>query len=193
MRAALVGLAAAVVARVVAACVIWDPPADEPPPIHYHPLIQADAVVPPSTVVLTELPGAFTVPLEIVDPTASFVYEVFIDFDSFDPLRQTPVILPNQRIDPTTNVPDGGIIDVQFSLVDLQTSVFDPSACHVIQFVVALAFSQQSDHTPDSNGADEIEWRYAPPGAGGGCLTFDAGDGAFPGDADGAIVVPITD
>jgi hypothetical protein len=188
----LLGAAAAVVARLVAACVIWDPPADDPPPIHYHPLIEEDALEPPNGVVLTQLPGAFSVPLEIVDPTASFVYEVFIDFDPLSTLRNVPVVLPNQRIDPSQA--DGGIIDVQFSLVDLPLSVFDPSVCHVIQFVVALAFSQQADHTPDSSGADEIEWRYAPAGANGGCVTFDAGDGAFPPDGgDEAIIVPVGD
>jgi hypothetical protein len=186
-RIALAGAAAAIVARVVAACVIWDPPTDDPAPIHYHPLIETASVVPPSSVVLNELPATFTVPLEIVDPTASFVYEVFVDFDPLNTFRAVPV-LPTQNIDPTMDPPDGGIIAVQFSLASLDRTHFDPTTCHVIQFVVALGLSKTSFHTPDSNGADEIEWQYAPAGANGGCVTFDAGDGAFP-DGDAAIVV----
>jgi hypothetical protein len=196
-RVALVAAVAAMAARLVAACVIWDPPTDDPPPIHYHPIIESALAVPSNALVLTALPDTFTVPLEIVDPTASFVYEVFIDFDPLSTFRSVPVI-PPLSIDPTRDPPDGGIIDVQFSIVTLDSTYFDPTVCHVIQFVVALglsttAFSTTSFHTPDSSGADEIEWRYVPPGGNGGCVTFDAGDGAFPDGGDGAFVTPIGD
>jgi len=192
-RAALFAGAAAAVLRGIAACVLWDPPTDDPAPIHYHPLIDTAAVVPSSSLVLTALPETFTVPLEIIDPTATFTYEIFIDFDPLNQMRSVPA-LPTQDIDPSMDPPDGGIIAVEFSLADLPKSVFDPTVCHVIEFVVALHLSSMSFHTPDSNGADEIQWQYSPPGANGACVAFDAGDGAFPSDAaDEAIVLPVGD
>ncbi len=90
-------------------------------------------------------------------------------------------------VEPANDPPDGGIIAVHFTI---DPTLVDPSVCHVIQFIVALGLSQTSLHTPDSNGADEIEWQYAPAGANGGCVTFGAGDGAFP-DGDAAIVVTL--
>ncbi len=115
---------------------------------------------------MNELPSTFTVPLEIVDPTSSFLYEVFLDFDPLGSLnslgrsRFVPVVNPI-FVEPANDPPDGGIIAVHFTI---DPTLVDPSVCHVIQFIVALGLSQTSLHTPDSNGADEIEWQYAPAG-----------------------------
>ncbi len=148
MRIALVGAAAGVAARVVAACVIWDPPTDDPAPIHYHPLIETASVVRPTrSNVLNEPPSTFTVLLEIVDPTPSFLLRGLrlrsarlAQFAGSS--RDRPRGEPHLRR--ARERPDGGIA-VHFTI---DPTLVDPSVCHVIQFNVALGLSQTSLHTP---------------------------------------------
>jgi hypothetical protein len=164
--AAAVGGAAVVASLVGVACVLVDPPPDLPAETQLHPIVIKSSVFPPTTQVLAELPASgFQVPIQVFESDTAFEYEVFVDFDPLAPTPQTPVIAA------TASPPfalDGGVNIVDFDLT-AYSATLDPSACHQIDFVVALGFDPGSLHTPDSRGGDSVAWFYDPSGGFAGC------------------------
>jgi hypothetical protein len=174
-------------AAAAASCVTAPPP-DLPVAPAQGPIIVQDAVQPPPSEYLLELPPqGFVVPVKVTDPTKPFVCRVFVDFypGSDNTLHATGTALTI----PATPALDGGVTLVTFSLTT--TNLGDPTACHTIQAMCADEFDQTSGHTPgDSLGSDGVVWQYAP-NTPGGCSTVDGGDGEFP-DAplDGLPLTP---
>jgi hypothetical protein len=172
---------------VVTAC-ITVPPADLPQVPTHGPTIVHDAVVPPYTEILAELPNEFVVPVQLDQANASFEWDVFVDYD---PVGSSE---PQLRQDDNESPADGGVSLVNFQLSS-SLAVLDPSQCHVIQFLVAHAFNENSPYTWDSVGGDTVSWIYNPGGGPAGCPVYDAGalqDGAFPlvdAPSDGILVV----
>ncbi|MEI7892665.1 MAG: hypothetical protein WCI05_06215 [Myxococcales bacterium] len=155
-------------------CVIADPPAELPRPPRRRPTIFHGSVVPPLGQVLGQFPTQFVVPVDVGDPSTSFEWNVFLDYD---PVSRPAPVLSGFEEDPAGM--DAGVRVVAFSI-----DVPDPTACHVIEFMVALTFNRASAHTPDSYGADSTIWLYNPSGLATECPRYDAGglDGAFPND-----------
>jgi hypothetical protein len=171
----------------VVACIAAPPPELPKLPAH-RPTIVHGSVAPPPTQILTALPDEFLVPVELVDPSQTFHYNVFVDYDLFNN-PQAVYQSPEQAADPNAA---NGIDLVTFSLSSTQ-SALDPSYCHVIEMVVANKFTSTSPHTPDSVGGDSVSWFYSPGGNPAGCPQYDAGslaDGAFPDVQSDALVVP---
>jgi hypothetical protein len=89
-------------------------------------------------------------------------------------------------------------VDAGIRLVGIPSNYYsgllvDSSACHVIEFVVALTFEPQSPHTPAPPGGDSVVWFYNASGGLTGCPSYDAGslDGALPTEAsDGPVEAP---
>jgi hypothetical protein len=182
---------AVAVACFAAACVLADPPPDLPPETQLHPIVVKSSVFPPTTQVLVELPSTgFDVPVQIFDTDTAFEYEVFVDFDPLAAVAQAPVIAVTES--PPFAV-DGGADIVDFDLTPYFAAL-DPSVCHEIEFVVALAFDPTSPHTPDSRGGDSVSWFYDTSGGLGGCPQGGGpNDAASPDASDGGIVVPTGD
>jgi len=182
-----VGACVALGLSAATAC-ITAPPPDLPQVALQGPSIEHNAVYPPTNVILVVLPTEFAVPVQLDQASASFQWDVFVDYD---PVTNTsPQIFSQQNQSP----PDGGINVVEFALQP-DPIVLDPSRCHVIDFLVAHQFNEQSLHTWDSVGGDIVTWFYNPGGGPAGCPVYDAGalqDGAFPTEAsnDGLPVVP---
>jgi len=183
--AAAVGAAVPVVAGGVAAC-ITSPPPDLPELPLRGPRILEDGVRPVTDQYLTGLPAddKFVVPVEVTDTTRPIVGRVFVDFNP------GPTNMP-----PTTNYVrqaiafptlDGGVTNLSFSLSP--ANLGDPTACHIIEFIVAGSFDEMSgsSHTPtpgDNLGGDSVSWFYTPNGP-NGCFAYDASDGsAVQGDS----------
>jgi hypothetical protein len=170
-------------------CIVAPPPDLPELPVE-RPTILHEAVVPPADQILAELPSEFVVPVELVGPDQSFVWDVFVDYDpcvgaSCEP---TPPARFPQMVQPAPGTLDGGIAIVSFSLDPL-----DPSLCHRIDFLVAHQFDPGSARTWDSVGGDIVTWIYNPGGQPNGCPIYDAGafqDGAFPPNDSGLPVVP---
>jgi hypothetical protein len=165
----------------LAACIVAPPP-DLPPQPVSRPTILHDSVFPPADQILTgaEIPDGgtltFLVPVDLVDPTRAFSWELFVDYD---PYSATAPLLFGQ-VQPTPGSVDGGTIVVPFSL-DFGQAPLDMAYCHRIQFLVAYTFS--ASHTPDSLGGDSVTWLYNGAGGVNGCPPFDAsalGDSGVP-------------
>jgi hypothetical protein len=170
--AALGALALACLFSAVA-CIVAPPP-DLPPQSVSRPTISHDSAFPPADQILTaaEIPDAgtltFLVPVDLVDPSKTFSWEVFIDYDPY--ASAAPFLFG--QVQPTPASVDGGIIDVPFSL-DFGQAPLDTTYCHRIEFLVAYNFS--AFHTPDSLGGDSLTWLYNGAGGVNGCPPFDAG------------------
>jgi hypothetical protein len=185
---AALGVAAAVSASGIAAC-ITAPPPDLPALPLRGPRIIEDSVRPPTDQYLTMLPAdsEFVVPVEVNDPTEQIVGRVFVDFypgsDNMGSATSFTAVPPAL---------DGGVTTISFSVSSIDLG--DPTACHIIQLFVAdqsTGFSEISVHTAgNSLGVDSVSWFYTPNGP-SGCFAYDAGDGA-PADAapDGTLVIP---
>jgi hypothetical protein len=152
-----------------AACVIADPAPEVPVPPPHRPTILHGSVVPPDTAILSQFPLSFEVPVELVDPSQAFEYNVFVD----------DVFKFHGSVEPDPTLTDAGI-----RVIPVTLSPPDPAFCHVIEFIVALHFEGADPHSPDSTGGDSVAWFYNPSGNPGGCPLYDAGglDGAFPPD-----------
>lgn len=129
-------------------------------------------VIPPTSAVLTTWPKSFVIPVELVDPKATFFYDAYIDYD---PNAGTlPVVDPTQSPFSPQNT-EGRVRTLDFGI----TEPLDPGRCHVIEVLVALRFNATDDsrraHTPSPPGGDIVTWFYNPTGDLGGCPTLDAG------------------
>jgi hypothetical protein len=174
-------LGALALARVITGCIIADAPVDLPKLPVFRPTILHGSVVPPDNQILRSFPDKFVVPVELVDPTVTFQWHAFIDYD---PVTGEGIAdFGKSSFDPGSA--DGGLRTLEISL----QSPSDLSRCHVIEILVANAFRGDFEgrpaHTPDSTGGDSVSWFFAPGGDLQRCPTFDAGpDDA--GAADGS-------
>lgn len=185
------GCGAVAALTVATACITALPPALPQLPTK-GPTIVLDEVQPPADEILAALPSQFAVPVQLDLANAAFEWDVFVDYDPVADPQTSPVLRQDDE-----SPADGGAILVTFSL-DPTSSSLDPSQCHVIEFLVASAFTANSEHTWDPAGGDIVTWLYNPGGGSGGCPVYDAGalqDGAFPTDAatDVLPVIPVGD
>jgi hypothetical protein len=182
---AVAAFGATTITCVFAACVLADPPPDLPGETQLHPVVVKSAVFPPTAQVLVELPpSGFDVPVQIFDTDTAFEWQVFVDYD---PLVATAPVIATKASPPFAL--DGGLDVVDFDLVPYFAAL-DPTVCHRIDFVVALAFEPSSLHTPDSRGGDGVSWFYDVAGGLGGCPELGASepstsDAASPDASDG--------
>ena len=70
-----------VVAAVIGACVIAEPPADLPEVPTARPQILRTEATPPSTGVLTKWPDKFFIPVQLSDARQDFYLAAFIDYN----------------------------------------------------------------------------------------------------------------
>lgn len=142
-----------------------------------RPTILHESVVPPVTRVLREWPSEFIIPVD-VDPTASFSWRAFLDFD---PRARVIYAVSTDVITPDPNSEDGGIRTLAINL----TPPANLSACHTLELIVALKFEEV--HTPSPPGGDTVVWFYSPTGDLSGCPVLDASaavlDGSPPSEA----------
>ncbi len=174
--------------RVLTGCIIADTPDDLPKLPVFRPTILHGSVVPPDNQILRSFPERFVVPVELVDPTATFQWHAFIDYD---PVTGDGISdVGTSSFDPASA--DGGVRTLEISL----QSPSDLSRCHLIEILVAYGFRGDFDgrqaHTPNAIGGDSVSWFFAPNGDVQRCPTFDAGpeSGADAGatDASGSQV-----
>ena len=171
-------------ARVLTGCIIADTPDDLPRLPLFRPTILHGSVVPPDNQVLRSFPDKFVVPVELVNPTLTFQWHAFIDYD---PATGAGVSdFGTSSFDPSSA--DGGVRTLEISL----QSPPDLSRCHVIEILVANGFrgdfEGRSAHTPDAIGGDSVSWFFAPGGDVQRCPTFDAGPDLDASDATGGQV-----
>jgi hypothetical protein len=165
-KAACVGLIA-----LLASCILGEPTGDLPKRPASRPTILRDRLIPSATNVVGTWPPNFIVPVELADPTASFEWAAFVDF--------------NPRTDEGLQL--AGVSTFEQSNVtsaerDLEIPIPVPTdlgRCHVIEVVVALALESLDNpstaHTPRPPGGDSITWFYSGSGDLAGCPVLDAG------------------
>jgi hypothetical protein len=163
---------AACVAVMVAedACILAEPSGELPRIPESRPTIVHPSLVPSESAVLTQWPSVFLVPVELSDPTVSFNYVSFIDYN---PLTGDGQVAPQTQSIPDPNSGRVRTVDVVIPVP------LDPTVCHRIEIIVALRFKADTDpknaHTPDEPGGDVATWFYNPNGDLGGCPSLDAG------------------
>lgn len=165
-----------------AACFIAEPPAEAPRLPDMRPTILHGSVVPPPSRILTRFPREFVVPVELLDPSTSFQWQVFVDYDPFE--RSSAALGDESIVDPTR--PEETVRPISFTL---DPPSLDPGlrVCHVIEFIVARGFSF-SPHTPDARGGDSVVWFYNPTGDLSACPAYDGGVSSDGGnDGDGGV------
>lgn len=156
-----------VIASAITACIIAEPPSDPPRLPTTRPTIIRTSVFPPASNIIGVWPGTFIVPVELSDPTVSFDYSVWIDFN------------------PGTGE---GLVDFRTSSFNqtngrvrrLEVAIQAPTddRCHVVEVLVALVFEGRSGvgaHAPLAPGGDVVSWIYNPNGDTTGCPRLDAG------------------
>lgn len=173
------------------ACVIADPPTDPPLFPRFRPTIVRDSCVPNANQILASFPDKFVIPVELVDPSTSFEWRLYYDYDPES--GNGLVTSGTSRYDPERDSRTIRLIEtVQRPPVDLKV-------CHTIEVVVAVRFQLGADfpgtlkHAPDESGGDSVTWFYAPDGDTRSCgvvapdaSTADASSdaGTSPGPAD---------
>lgn len=167
------------IAGAVTACIIAEPPSDPPRLPTTRPTIVRGSVYPPASSIMGVWPGRFKVPVELSDPTVTFDYSVWIDFNAATgeglvDFRTSSPVEDNSRI----------------RLLDIALSAPNDDRCHVIEVLVALRFAGQfgtGAHAPLSPGGDVVSWTYNPRGDTTGCPLLDSGIIVVPqdGGADG--------
>lgn len=141
-----------------------------------RPTIVHASLVPTTNAVLTQFPdsGTFLVPVELSDPTVTFFYAAFIDYNPFT--GEGLVDYPrDDRFVPGNTQPgsNGRIRNVEVN-IPLPADLW---SCHKIEIVVALSLSSggtNNAHTPNEPGGDIATWFYNPNGY-GACPSLDAG------------------
>jgi hypothetical protein len=181
LAAACTSVAASLLAA--AAC-ITAPPPDLPTPALVPPSIVHDAVLPPSDALLPPWPPppgmTFVVPVQLVDPTNPFVFNVFVDY----PFNQAPAYSGS-------GPSSGALLDGGISIVSFMLSAPDTALCpHLIELLVAYGFDHQSPHTINSLGGDIVTWLYYGGLNTGECPAYEAGSGLFSDGSPDALAVP---
>jgi hypothetical protein len=183
--AAAVSVVCVAGAMIGAACFVAPPP-DLPTQPTGHPVILHDSVVPPADQILTaaQIPAdgmlTFLVPIVVEDPTLTFTWRVFVDYDPYT--ATTPVKANN--LQPSAGGTDAGVTVVSFSLLSSDLSA---PYCHRIDFVVSYKFAFLTGNAPAPGvEADSVRWLYNGAGGVSGCpQSFDAS--AF---GDGGLNIP---
>jgi hypothetical protein len=161
------------------ACITPPPEWVNPPPSRVT--IRDDDVDPPLNELIQNLPGMFTVPIQVDDPQENFHYSVFVDYDSVSNPNPIPNISNLEGFPPVTRI------------AFVPPPQLTPTACHRLEFIVAHNFATLKDggilpHTPDpAVGGDHITWFYLPGGSPNGCPAFDAG---LPSEASADVSSP---
>jgi hypothetical protein len=187
LRRALRGLSGAAVCALAAVaadgCIIAEPPDELPRVPRRRPVIIQGSLVPTNATVLGSFPDKFIVPVELSDPTATFQWSAFVDFN---PLTGDGLFVVSESIFEPQNY------DGRYRILEIPISPPpDIDRCHVIEVVVALqlagTFDGRSAHTPLEPGGDSAVWFYSPTGDLRGCPVLDAGADAalLDGDAEG--------
>lgn len=184
-----VRLLSAVFACVPLACIIAEPIAELPKSTSFRPTIVRGSVVPTATGVLASFPRQFLVPVELVDPSVDFEWRMFIDYDEKSGAGK--VASGSSSYNPASD--RGGIRVIAAS----PAQPTDLLRCHVIEFIVARTFGDNTGttgdrrqaHTPtsESGGGDSVIWIYSPTGDWSGCPMTDAGvliEGSIDASAD---------
>ena len=164
---ACVGVAGAL----VFACIIAEPPGALPRLPASRPTIVRSAAVPPPSTVLGTFPEKFVVPVELADPTASFRWRAFVDYN---PLTGAGFVAGGESKFDRASLDSGARV--------LEIPVPPPpdlDRCHVVEILVALRFAGEFEgkqaHTPEEPGGDNVSWFYSPTGDLEGCPKIDAG------------------
>ena len=186
-RAVVTRWALAAAALGITACIIAEPPTDPPRLPLARPTIVRGSVVPPASQVLGRFPAKFIVPVELFDPTATFEWAAWIDFN--------PATGAGLEFFGTSEFEQANTVGrVRTIEVPLLRPADD--RCHVIEVVVALRFAGQDGigaHAPLEPGGDIVTWFYSPSGDLAGCPVLDAGiepiapDAGDGGDSGGAL------
>jgi hypothetical protein len=154
------------------ACVLAAPSGDLPRPPDSRPTIVHSSLVPTTSAVLTAFPTTFSVPVELSDPTQTFVYAAFIDYN---PLTGEGLVDIPRESPPILAAGTAGRIRMTQVVIPAPT---DLASCHKIEIVVALRLNARDGknaHTPDEPGGDIATWFYNPGGDLAGCPSLDAG------------------
>jgi hypothetical protein len=169
-------------AGAITSCIIAEPPSDPPRLPTTRPTIVRGSVVPPASSIVGRWPDRFTVFVELSDPTVSFEYAVWIDFnpatgEGLQDFRTSTFVQEN-----TTN---------RVRRLEIPLGAPSDDRCHVVEVLVALRFVGQEGtgaHAPLDPGGDVVSWIYNPKGDTTGCPLLDAGIKLEPlkdGGADG--------
>lgn len=158
-------------------CLIAEPPGDLPRVPRRRPVIVQSSLVPPATLVLGTFPEKLIVPVELADPSVSFQWSAFVDFN---PKTGQGLVGVDTSTFERANLVEG--------LRMLEIALPQPpdlDRCHTIEVVVALELLARSPginaHTPRDPGGDSVTWFYSPTGDPAGCPMLDAGvDASIP-------------
>lgn len=133
-----------------------------------RPVIVHGSAVPPVSRVLTRLPTEFEVPVELLDPSRSFDWRVYVDYDRVFGLAPPPA-------EEDTSMGDakgGSVRTIRFRVSPDSLPLV--VTCHSIEFVVAYKFLGTS-RLPDAQGSDSLVWWFNPNGDLGGCPAVEGG------------------
>ena len=181
--------AVAIVAASQGACVTTPPPVL--PTESDRPTILHDSVTPPvnQPLITWPLPPlSLSVPVELNYPDERFCWVVFIDYNPYGNgnTGTGPVEPPWCGVASPSDV-DGGVALVSFML---EPGALDLGICHQIEFIVALGFEGDDDHTPvQPPGGDDVIWNYVP-GGGPDCPLFQADAVASDAPSEALPVTP---
>lgn len=183
--------AAAVLFVVLAAatsCIIAEPPSDPPRLPVSRPTIVRGSVVPPPSNILGRFPDKFIVPVELFDPTVTFEWALWIDFNAAT--GEGLEFLGTSEFEAANSTG-------RVRTLEIPVRAPADDRCHVIEVVVALRFGPgvTGAHAPLDPGGDIVSWFYNPTGDPSGCPMLDAGIDASgidagndaDGGADGGI------
>lgn len=154
-------------------------PPDPAPLPDTRPFIVRPDVVPAPDRVLTELRGQLIVPVELVDPSVTIEWRLFVDYDPTGAATN-----PNDpeglagRIGRGVVRPEGTEQtrrDIRIGLDRVvEQFALSKARCHVVEVVVARAFLGtrfRDGHTPAPPGGDVVSWFFSPDGTLEGCPT----------------------
>jgi hypothetical protein len=144
-----------------------------------RPTIVHSSLVPGTSAVLVQWPTRFIVPVELSDPTVTFVYAAFVDNGIVESPRSSDFVPSNEDPGRTGRI---RTIDVVIP------EPAELARCYKIEIVVALRLNEKDGHTPDERGGDIATWFYNPSGDLKGCPALDAGiDAAFDSGEGGPL------
>jgi hypothetical protein len=162
-----------------AGCILADPPADLPSSPQARPTILHGSVVPSPTSVLGTFPDKFVIPIEFADPTASFQWSSFVDYN---PAGNREGFRASASV---AGAPPGSPRVRTLEVVI--TPPPETDRCHVIDVVVGLSLDTATARVPEPPGGDIVTWFYSPGGDLAGCPSLDGGVEASI-DADGGTL-----
>ncbi len=156
-------------------CVLSEPAPLVKPPVR-RPSILHGQEFPASARVLLEDPGTFYVPVEVVDPTTTYSWEVLLDFPA-KPVEQARVLGLQDTIEGSAT--RANVQSIPFSLTDR----LKDNQCHQITFHVGLSLAANDPKSVDS---DFATWFFVPEGKSSKCVPFDGGlpDGSYDSGSD---------